>query len=171
MSYELIIDAFYMVRNQSCISVEFTNNPIQLVEKQSSIDIYSCMLYLFPHYDSFSTPSSSCRRSVISNHYLTLRTLSRFNNSLDLNLFLNPLDMEHLIVVDRLFIQSLRQLCPRPLIRLPPEEKCECSQNEATEIAELVPHSITSLVECVFRFCQAVYLQCHMVLLPVHNNS
>lgn len=116
-------------------------------------------MYLFPYYDSLLNAHSRCRRSVITNHYSTLLNISKINSSLDFSFFLNPFDIEHLVVVDRLFIHCLRSLCPRPFIRLPEEGKTECSHEEVLEIVEHLSRPLFSLVDCVFRFCQVVYQQ------------
>lgn len=163
-SYDLIIDVFYMLRNRSSISLEFTNNPGQPFEKPSSISVYQCMVFLLPYYDVFSKASPNCRRTVVSNHYLSFRTLSKFNSYIDFSLFLSPSDVEHLLVVDRLFIQALRTLCPRPFIRLPSPEQTTCSPENLQEYIDSIPRHLVSLVDCIFRFCCSVFHQHHFVL-------
>lgn len=152
----MLTDLFFMLRSKSTISFQFTNNPGQHIEKPSSLTIYQCMLYLFPVYHSFTTASATQRRSVVSNHYLTLRTLSKFNSFVDLNLFLDHSDIEHLLVVNLLFIQGLRSLCPRAIIRLPSDQSI-CSVEELRTIKEQIPRHLLSLVDCVFSFCSALY--------------
>ena len=155
-----------MLRNRQSISLQFTNNPSQQNEKLSSISLYQCMVYLIPSYHLFSQTSPTCRRSVIFNHYLSLRTLSKFNSFIDFNRFLNFYNTEHLLVIDLLFIQRLRTLCPRPFLRLPPMEKTSCSEQEYDAFLEMIPDHLLSLVNCVFSFCMTIYHRYHMVLLP-----
>ena len=163
--YQTIIDVFYMLRSHSCITLQFSNSNNQHSEKDSCINIFQCMLFLLPYYDSFiSLSTTTCRRAVVSNHYLTIRCISKINNSVDLFQFLNPNDLEHLLVVDRLFIQCLRTSCPRPFIQLPNDEKAICQVEDIDHYLEMIPRHLISLVDCLFRFCQVIYDLFHIVL-------
>ena len=152
----MLSDLFFMLRNKSTVTLQFTNNPGQHIEKPSSLNIYHCMLFLFPYYHLFTTAVANQRRSVVSNHYLTLRTLSKFNSFIDLNMFLDHSDIEHLLVVNLLFIQNLRALCPRAVICLPSDHD-RCSVEELQIIREQIPRHLIPLVDCIFCFCNALY--------------
>lgn len=155
-SFDMIVDTFFMLRNKKVVSLQFTNNPVPCIERQSSISLSQCMLFLYLHYHAFLTNTALQRKNVISNHYLTLRTLSKFNNFIDFNLFLDTSDMEHLLVVDMLFTQSLRTLCPRPFIQLP-SDKSACSDDDLMDIRDKIPRHLTSLVDGVFYFCRSIF--------------
>ncbi|KAK8821486.1 hypothetical protein WA556_001937, partial [Blastocystis sp. ATCC 50177/Nand II] len=116
----LIRDVLYMVRHFPLIILQFTNTPMPHPSNPSSLNLYQCALFLLSHYDTLlAVPAGSLRRAVISNHFLTLRTLSHINPALDLSAFLCPSDPEHLLVAERLFLSCLRTAVPRPLFSLP----------------------------------------------------
>lgn len=161
-----------MLRSHAVITLQFSNTNNQHSEKASCINIFQCMLFLLPYYNSFVTTSTTtCRRAVVSNHYLTIRCISKINNSVDLYQFLNPNDLEHLLVVDRLFIQCLRTLCPRPFIQLPNDEIVVCRVEEISHYIEMIPRHLVSLIDCLFRFCQVVYDLFHIVFITFNLSS
>ena len=78
-----------MVRHFPLIILQFTNTPMPHPSNPSSLNLYQCALFLLSHYDTLlAVPAGSLRRAVISNHFLTLRTLSHINTALDLSAFL-----------------------------------------------------------------------------------
>lgn len=52
------------------------------------------------------------------NHYITLQQLNHKNNNLILEDILSPSDMEHVLVVERLFLHSIKSLFPQPIMYL-----------------------------------------------------
>ena len=84
---------------------------------------------------------------------------------------MNHNDLEHLLVVDRLFIQCLRTLCPRPFIQLPNDEIVVCQVEEIGHYIEMIPRHLVSLIDCLFRFCQVVYDLFHIVFITFNLSS
>lgn len=50
------------------------------------------------------------------NHYITLQQLNHKNNNLNLEDILSPSDMEHVLVVERLFLHAIKSLFPQPIM-------------------------------------------------------
>lgn len=161
-----------MVRHNAVITLQFTNTPTEHPAQMSSINLYECALFLMSNYRALiDIPEQSLRFNVMSNHILTLRTLSRINAGLDISCLLSPDDPEHVAIVERLFLGCVRTVIPRPVLQLP--SVTVLSDAEAKALRESLPVHLQPMVDFVMAFCYAMAMDNRVVGIRfcVHPSS
>ena len=121
ISYEILHDLFYMVRNRSSISIQFLSVSLEPIRTPSPISISQCLLFLMDGFSCVNSPHTQCRQSLIHNHIVSIRFLLQ-NGPIDLWKLLSSQDAEHVMVVNALFLAAIRSLLPKPCITPNSEE-------------------------------------------------
>ena len=153
LAFRYIVDLFVMLRNRSVIRLVFSSSSFVSHENVPSFSIYQCILFLCQSYSTLlCSKQGSCDRNRISDHFLTLHALSKWNNYVDFNLLLQSTDVIHVLVVERILLQLIRSTLPRPVL------------SESVPLSSL-SHPLQSFLRLLLSYCYFIYRNYGSVLV------
>ena len=145
LAFRYIVDLFVMLRNRSLIRLVFSSSNSVSYENVPSFSVYQCVLFLCQSYSTLlRNKHGSCDRNRVSDHFLTLHALSKWNNYVDLNLLLQSTDVVHVLVVERILFQLIRSTLPHPVL------------SESVPLSSL-SHPLQSFLRFLLSYCYFIY--------------
>ena len=172
-SLMFIADLLYILRKKDMVTIQFSPSDsvtdIYTPTEKTEVTLSQCVLYLLSHYSTISDISDSqlkkCRANVIRNHYITIQQLNSRNPSLILDDILLPTDIEHFLIVERLFVHSVKNLYPQPILSkaLVQPFYQGTSYNPTVEqiriLLKRIPSTSLASLFLLFRYYDCVYQQ------------
>ena len=136
MPFNILVDLFYILRNRSTVKIVFSNSLSPFQDILPSINPYRCILFLSQVID----------HKYIASHFVTLRALAKWNAQFDLNSILQGDDPTHVLVVEKILLQSVHSFFFHPVL------------SESVPVSSLSP-PVQSFVNVFFSYCAASYQQ------------
>ena len=152
MPFNILVDLFYILRSRSIVKIVFSNSLSPFQDIIPSINPYRCILFLSQYYSTLIKAKSGARdHKYISSQFVTLRALTKWNTQFDLNSILQGDNPTHVLVVEKILLQSIHSFFPHPEL------------SESVSIASLSP-PLQSFVSILFSYCASVYQKFGCVL-------
>lgn len=147
MPFNILVDLFYILRNRSMVKVVFSNSLSPFHDIIPSINPYRCILFLSQYYSTLlKAKEGACDHKYIASHFVTLRALAKWNAQFDLNSILQGDDPTHVLVVEKILLQTIHAFFPRPAL------------SDTVPVSSLSP-PLQSFVNVLFSCCASVYQQ------------
>lgn len=147
MPFNILVDLFYILRNRSMVKIVFSNSLSPFQDILPSINPYRCILFLSQYYPTLlKAKAGVIDHKYIASHFVTLRALAKWNAQFDLNSILQGDDPIHVLVVEKILLQSIHSFFFHPVL------------SESVPVSSLSP-PVQSFVNVFFSYCAASYQQ------------
>ena len=160
MPFNILVDLLYILRNRSMVKVVFSNCLSPFQDILPSISPYRCILFLSQYYSTLlKAKTGGIDHKYIASHFVTLRALAKWNAQFDLNSILQGDDPIHVLVVEKILLQSIHAFFFHPVL------------SESVPVSSLSP-ALQSFVDVFFSYCASSYQQygCVSCLIVIYLN-
>lgn len=114
--FNMVYDLLYMVQSLPAVTLTFCRSAPSHTPSAISTSLLQCYVYLLQHFDVIATNQESIRRSVLSNHFISVFSLLKVNPFVSYHAILSPTSIEQVLVVERLMVKFLHVRFPKPVL-------------------------------------------------------
>ena len=112
----MVYDLLYMVQSLPVVTLTFCRSVPSHTPKSVSTSLLQCYVFLLQHFDVLINNREAVKRSVVSNHFISLFSLLRVNEFVNYPSILSPASVEQVVVVERLLVKFLHVRFPKPVL-------------------------------------------------------